>query len=270
MKFFEGCMALITGASSGLGEEFAHQLAPVAKTLVLVARRNDRLVALRERLLAEYPACSVFTYRADLSQEKEREELVNWLQKQQLPINFLVNNAGLGDSGEFSTAEWPRIRSMLDVNITALTHLTYLLLPSMLRTQGAAVLNVSSVAGFFPLPNMSVYSATKSYVTSFSEALAMELRPKGIIVTALCPGPIPTEFAETAARPYEEPRIPHTHSMPAFMATPRQVVLAGLQAVVAERPRAIPNPFLALAIGVALVIPFFLTRKVISCFRTSL
>jgi short-subunit dehydrogenase len=270
MKFFEGCMALITGASSGLGEEFAHQLAPVAKALVLVARRNDRLEALRERLLTEYPTCSVVTYQADLSQETEREQLANWLKEQQFPINFLINNAGLGDSGEFSTAEWPRVRSMLDVNIAALTHLTYLLLPSMLQTRGAAVLNISSVAGFFPLPNMAVYSATKAYVTSFSEALAMELRPKGIIVTALCPGPIPTEFFEVATRPNEEFRTPHSHSMPAFVATPRQVVFSGLQAVVAERPRTIPNPLLALAIGVALMIPFCLTRKVISCFRTSL
>ncbi|PWU09124.1 MAG: hypothetical protein C5B47_03815, partial [Verrucomicrobia bacterium] len=222
MKFFEGCSALITGASSGLGEEFAYQLAPLAKTLILVARRSDRLEALRANLLAQHPACSVVTCSVDLAQETERERLALWLQEQELSINFLINNAGLGDHGEFATAQWPRVRAMLDINIAALTHLIQLLLPTLLRTTRAAVLNVSSVAGFFPLPNMAVYAATKAYVTSFSEALAMELRPQGITVTALCPGPVPTGFFEVAARPYEEPRTPHSHSMPAFVSTPRQ------------------------------------------------
>lgn len=270
MKFFEGCTALITGASSGLGEEFAYQLAPIAKTLVLVARRKDRLEALKIRLLAQHPTCSIFIHSADLAREAEREHLAQSLQDQQLCINFLVNNAGLGDHGEFSTAQWSRVRAILDVNIGALTHLTYLLLPSMLRAKRAAVLNVSSVAGFFPLPNMAVYAATKAYVTSFSEALAMELRPQGIIVTALCPGPVPTGFFEVAARSHEEPRTPHSHSMPTLVSTPQEVVLTGLRAVVAERPRVIPNRLLALAVGVALLVPFCLTRMAIARFRTSL
>lgn len=270
MKFFEGCTALITGASSGLGKEFACQLAPVAKALILVARRNDRLEVLRQRLMAEHPACSIAVYRADLSQETERETLTNWLQEQRISINFLINNAGLGDRGEFSTGEWWRIRSMLDVNISALTHLTFLLVPSMLQTGCAAVLNVSSVAGFFPLPNTAVYAASKAYVTSFSEALAMELRSKGIIVTALCPGPVPTEFFDVATRPNEEARAAHTDTMPMFMATPRKVVRAGLQAVAKERLRTIPNAFLALAVGAALLVPFCLMRKVISSLRTLL
>ncbi len=270
MKFFEGCTALITGASSGLGEEFAYQLAPIAKTLVLIARRTYRLEALKTKLLAQHPACSIVIYSADLAQEAERERLVQWLQDQHLSINFLVNNAGLGDHGEFSTAQWSRVRAILDINIEALTHLTYLLLPSMLRTKRAAVLNVSSVAGFFPLPNMAVYAATKAYVTSLSEALAMELRPQGIIVTALCPGPVPTGFFEAAARSHEEPRTPHSHSMAAFVSTPREVVLTGLRAVAAERPRVIPNRLLTLAVVAALLVPFCLTRMAISRFRTSL
>ena len=270
MKFFEGCTALITGASSGLGEEFARQLAPVAKVLILVARRNDRLEALREALTAEHPSCSITVYRADLSIEAEREELARWLREGQIDVNFLVNNAGLGDHGEFAAGEWPRIRSMLDVNMSAVTHLTYLLLPSMLGGGGAAILNVSSVASFFPLPNMAVYSATKAYVTSFSEALAMELRPKGIIVTALCPGPVPTEFFDVATRSSEESRAPHYDSMPAFVATPQEVVFAGLKAVAGERPRAIPGLLLALGVGVALLIPFCLMRKILFSLRTSL
>ncbi|MGH8046547.1 MAG: SDR family NAD(P)-dependent oxidoreductase, partial [Chthoniobacterales bacterium] len=131
MKFFEGCTALITGASSGLGAEFARQLAPHAQSLVLVARRNDRLEALRAELTEKFPQLSVFIYAADLSNEGARIAFVNWLSEQGIAIDFLVNNAGLGDHGAFESSEWDRVRAMLDVNISALTQLTHLLLPSL-------------------------------------------------------------------------------------------------------------------------------------------
>jgi len=264
MKYFEGCTALITGASSGLGAEFARQLAPYARGLVLVARRNDRLEELAGELRGIHPQLDVRIYCADLAREDRRTELVGWLNKEGIAVDFLINNAGLGDHGKFDASDWSRVRAMLDVNIAALTHLTHLLVPSMLSGGRAAVLNVSSVASFFPLPHMAVYSATKAYVTSFSEALAIELRPRGITVTALCPGPVPTEFFDVATREGDRDSASHFESFPAFVVTPQEAVAAGLRAVASERARVIPGPLLAAAVGLALVIPFFVVRRILA------
>lgn len=271
MKFYEGCTALITGASSGLGEEFARQLAPYARSLVLVARRISRLEALRDELQSLHPQLTVWVYGADLSIEDQRSTLVQWLSGQDIHVDFLVNNAGLGDHGTFDTSDWNRVRSMLDVNISALTHLTHLLIPSMADGGRAAVLNVSSVASLFPLPNMAVYSATKAYVTSFSEALAIELRPKGITVTALCPGPVPTEFSASADRGNaSSPISDHVKSMPAFVVTPADCVRDGLQAVVRGRARIVPGALLCVAVAIATVVPFFITREILRNFSKKL
>ncbi len=268
MKFFEGCTALITGASSGFGAEFARQLAPAAQSLVLVARRNDRLETLRAELTEKFPQLSVFIYAADLADENARIALVHWLREQAIPVDFLVNNAGLGDHGAFETGEWGRVRAMLDVNISALTHLTHLLLPALRGSGRSAILNVSSVAGFLPLPNMAVYAATKAYVTSFSEALRMELRDTGVSVTALCPGPVPTEFFHTATRAGEEDQAAHYESMPLFKVTPAVAVRTGLEAVARDRARVIPGPVLAVAVIAATLIPFFIVRQILQAGRS--
>jgi len=264
MKFFEGCTALITGASSGLGAEFARQLAPYARGLVLVARRKDRLEELAAELQSIHPALDVRTYVADLSDSGQREALAAWTASEKIGIDFLINNAGLGDHGEFASSKWSRVKAMLDVNISALTHLTHLLVPAMIRSGRAAVLNVSSVAGFFPLPHMAVYSATKAYVTSFSEALAIELRPQGITVTALCPGPVPTEFFDVATREGEQDAADHFKTFPAFVVSPQEAVLAGLRAVAKDRARVVPGPLLAASVAVALVVPFFIIRRILA------
>jgi short-subunit dehydrogenase len=263
MKFFEGCTALITGASSGLGAEFARQLAPYAHALVLVARRNDRLEALRAELSGKFPGLSVFVYAADLAAEDQRAQFAYWLEGQGIRVDFLINNAGLGDHCAFEDSDWERVRRMLDVNISALTHLTHLLVPSMRTSGRAAILNVSSVAGFFPLPNMAVYAATKAYVTSFSEALRMELHDTGLSVTALCPGPTPTEFFDMAYGGGEGGRAAHYETMPAFVAEPAEVVYAGLIAVARDRARVVPGWFLCAAVTVAALVPFFLVRLVL-------
>lgn len=270
MKFYEGCTTLITGASSGLGVEFARQLAPHAHGLILVARRLDRLEALRDELQAAHPHLTVSIYGADLGCEEQRGRLAQWLETEDLKVDFLVNNAGLGDRGPFASSDWDRVKAMIDVNIAALTHLTHLLLPSMAEGGRAAILNVSSVAGFFPLPNMAVYSATKAYVTSLSEALAIELRPRGITVTALCPGPVPTEFFDVARRPEDEEDAAHYETMPAFVVSPAEAVRAGLAAVAQDRARVIPGPLLCAAVSVALLIPFFFVREILRTFRCKL
>jgi len=267
MKFFEGCTALITGASSGLGAEFARQLAPFAQSLVLVARRNDRLEALREEFGERFPDLSVFIYAADLADEGSRVRLVAWLREQGIGVDFLVNNAGLGDHGAFETSEWGRVRAMLDVNISALTHLSHLLLPVLRASGRAAILNVSSVASFFPLPNMAVYAATKAYVTSLSEALRMELRDTGVSVTALCPGPVKTEFFDIATRSGEEEQAAHYESMPIFKVTPEEAVRTGLLAVARDRARVVPGLVLAIAVAAATVVPFFIVRQFLQAGR---
>ena len=220
--------------------------------------------ALREELQTCFPTLDARVFQADLTQEAERTNLLRWLEEEKITVNFLVNNAGLGDHGPFAESNYDRVKAMLETNISALTHLTHLLVPSMVAAGRAAILNVSSVAGFFPLPQMAVYAATKAYVTSFSEALRMELRPKGISVTAVCPGPVPTEFFAVATRPGDEERAAHFQTMPALAATPQEVVYTALRAVEADRARVIPNPLLCAAVGLALLIPFCLLRPLFS------
>ena len=257
-----GTTALITGATAGLGAEFARQLAPVASRLILVGRREERLNELAASLQKSAPQVRLDPFKADLALPSERERLAAWIIREEIPLTLLVNNAGLGDLGPFDNAEWKRLSPMLEVNITALTHLTHLMLP-MLRLQiPSAILNVSSVAGFFPLPEMAVYAATKAYVTSFSEALRMELAHHGVTVTALCPGPVETEFFEVASRDGESIRA-MDRSHPALATTPQTVIRKALRGLEKDKPGVIPNKLLALLVRSSLLLPFPLIRAAI-------
>lgn len=261
----KGCTALITGATAGLGAEFARQLAPVASRLILVGRREERLSLLVESLRQQHPSLRVEAFRADLSVASEREHLTAWIVREEIPLNLLINNAGLGDLGPFDNAGWDRLSQMLEVNVTALTHLTHLLLP-MLRSQSgefaSGILNVSSIAGFFPLPEMAVYAATKAYVTSFSESLRMELAPEGVAVTALCPGPVPTEFFQVASREGETIRA-MDRSHPALATAPEEVVRTALKGLQRDKPDVIPNRLLALLVRSVRLLPFPVIRTAI-------
>lgn len=258
----KNCTALITGASAGLGAEFARQLAPIASRLILVGRRADRLTALAAELQASRSDLRIDTVAADLSQSSERERLAVQIIREEIPLNLLVNNAGLGDLGTFDDADWSRLTPVLDVNIVALTHLTHLLLPMLRSQRPSGILNVSSVAGFYPLPEMAVYAATKAYVTSFSEALRMELAPAGITVTALCPGPVPTEFFEVASRNGEMIRA-MDRSHPALATSPERVVGDALRGLMADKPGVIPNSLLALLVRGSRLLPFPVIREAI-------
>lgn len=242
------CRALITGASSGLGREFARQLASRAQLLVLVARRGDRLEQLREELRATHPDLQVEIRPTDLAKEGEIRDLLDWAEREKFAISLLINNAGLGDLGAFASADPEKLDQMMLVNMVGLTRLTRGLLPGMIARQlGGAILNVSSSAGFLPLANFAVYAATKAYVTSFSEALRVELRGSGIGVTALCPGPVRTEFTEVARRSQEESELG-----PEFIyVAVEDVVSAGLRGV--ERDRALIIPGWAMKAGMAIV-----------------
>jgi short-subunit dehydrogenase len=255
LKYFDGCTALITGASSGIGQEFARRLAPHARSLILVARRHDRL----ERLEAELarPGLTVHCHAADLADEVQTEALLAALAASGERVNLLINNAGVGDHGFFENSDWSRVNAMLEVNIKALTRLTHAVLPDLVRAGRGAILNVSSIASFLPLPKMAVYAASKAYVTSFSEALRAELRDTGVSVTALCPGPVNTEFAEVAERPDGNDRVP----APEFFKMPAaEVARIGLEAVARDRARAVPGWVVWAVMTLTVLVPIFLVR----------
>jgi short-subunit dehydrogenase len=257
MKFFHGCTALITGASSGLGVEFARQLAPHAHALVLTARRQDRLEAVKAELSRSHPNLSIYCYVLDLADLDALDRFTRWLSDQGIRINLLINNAGLGDHCLFQSAEWPRTKAMLDVNITALTRLTHSLLPVLRTFEDSAILNVSSSASFIPVPQLAVYAATKAYVTSFSEALRAELRGTGVSVTALCPGPVDTEFGDVANSGHSGPGF----NSPEFLKVPAErVVRDALLGVERDRARVIPGWVILLGVSLLCCIPFALVR----------
>src|SRR3984893_12439790 len=183
-----GCCALITGASAGIGREFARQLAPRALSLILVARREERLNELRDELKRRDPNLNVRVRKTDLADLAQVDQLVAWLEREKVDVDLLINNAGLGDHGPFASSDPQRNSAMLMVNVVALTSLTRKLLPPMIARKRGAILNVSSSAGFLPIPGMAVYAASKAYVNNFTEALRAELRGRRVVVTALCPG----------------------------------------------------------------------------------
>lgn len=188
----EGASALITGASAGIGREFARQLATRARNVVLIARREQRLNELREELHNRNARLTIHTRVVDLSNKSQIEELIMWLVQEKIEIDFLVNNAGIGDVGPFVTSPPERNDEMLQLNVVSLTALTRALLPAMISRRRGAILNVSSSAGFLPIPGFNVYAATKAYVNSFTESLRAEVRGSGVTATALCPGPVHT------------------------------------------------------------------------------
>ncbi|HEX8373283.1 MAG TPA: SDR family oxidoreductase [Chthoniobacterales bacterium] len=263
MEYYNDCTVLITGASSGIGREFALQLAPHAANIIIAARRLDRLEALKTEIAESYPDVNVFTYGIDLAQDTDTASFLQWLAENRLKVDFLINNAGLGDHGPFESANWDRIEEMLAVNIAALTKLTHSLLPQMLRTGEGAILNVSSVASLVPVPYLTVYAATKAYVTSFSEGLRAELRGTGVSVTALCPGPVPTEFGQQATRQGVNQQF--DMSTPGMLSVAAATVAqAGLKAVARDRARVVPGAVMFIGALVLTLLPIFLLRPLLN------
>ncbi len=260
MSDYYSC-ALITGASSGLGEEFALQLAPRVDKIVLVARREERLSQLADRIRGRFPKVAVAVFAADLTQASHREQLVDVLKARGFMPDLLVNNAGLGDYGEFQNSDWAKIESMLRLNIEALTHLTHAFLPSMIQRGYGAVMNVSSLASLLPIPDFAVYAATKAYVTSFSEALRIEVREHGIAVLAVCPGPVHTEFGEVARQGGGSSDMPMRE---AFYVSKEQVVAESIRALSRNRARVYPGLKIAAAALVMSALPIVLVRLAMS------
>ncbi len=189
--------ALVTGASSGIGLELARLFARDRNDLVLVARSRERLETVARGLSGEY-GVRVLVLVADLSEPRAPVRIAEDLRDRGIGVDALVNDAGFGAHGLFAERPLPEQLSMIQVNVSALTHLTGLFLAAMLERRAGRILNVASTASFQPGPLMAVYYATKAYVLSFSEALASETAGTGVTVTALCPGPVRTDFQKRA------------------------------------------------------------------------
>ena len=226
-------LAVVTGASSGLGVEFARIHASRGGDLVLVARREDRLRELAEELVAAH-GVEVDVVARDLAVPGAPEDLAEDLLGRGVRVDTLINNAGFGGHGVFTDREWERDRDMIRLNIEALTALTRKFLPPMVERGGGRVLNVASTAGFLPGPLQAVYFATKAYVISFSEAVNEELKGTGVTVSVLCPGATQTEFFDSAG-------LGGTRFLKFGVASSRKVAEFGYRAMSRGRRVAVPG-----------------------------
>lgn len=185
--------ALITGASSGIGLEFAHIFAKNGHDLVLIARSEDKLTELAKKIESSY-SVKVKVLPKDLSDKNAPQEIFDELQRENIEVEYLVNNAGFGGYGRFYETDWKKEEAMIQVNITALAELSKLFVKQMVKRNSGRILNVASTAAFQPGPLMSVYYASKAFVLSLSEAMAYELKDTKVTVTCLCPGPTKSNF----------------------------------------------------------------------------
>lgn len=224
---YTGTTALITGASAGLGVEFARQFAARGANLVLVARRGDRLDAVAEELRSSVKVTTIVT---DLAKPGAAAELAKTLAKKKIVVHSIVNNAGFGTSGRFINEDPARISEEIDLNVGALVDLTRTFLPGMLEHGRGALINVASTAAFQPLATMAVYGATKAFVLSFTEALWYETKKSGVGVLCLCPGATATEFFDVAG---------NGNNRFGAMAAPADVVKLALKTL--DRPNAPPT-----------------------------
>jgi uncharacterized protein len=242
-------VALITGASAGLGAEFARQLAGQGRRLVLVARRKDRLEALAKEV------GNARTVAMDLAEPGAAGRLMADIESHGEGVDLLVNNAGFGLWGRFRELDPARQREMVDLNCGVLMELCRLAAPAMIERRHGFILNVASTAAFQPGPRIAVYFATKAFVLSFSEALHEELAPSGVHVTALCPGPTRTEFGEVAGF---TPR--GAFDRLAMDAAP--VVRAGLKGLARNRAVVVPGVINRVGAFSPRLLPRALVRKV--------
>jgi len=242
--------ALVTGASSGIGEAIVRVLGRSGIPQVVVARRADRL----RELATEFPAVEVLV--ADLTTREGVDRVADRIRSEDLPIDLVVNNAGFGTSGDFHTIDPDRLDDEIQLNIAALTRLSRAALGVMVPRGSGHLLNVSSVASFQPAPKLAVYAATKAYVTSLTESLHEEVRGSGVKVTALCPGLTRTEFQSVSNTEHYQTNFPDF-----VWLTAEEVAEAGLADVARGRALSVPGVLykgLALATGVT---PRGLTRR---------
>ena len=251
--------ALITGASSGIGEKFARELAARNTNLVLVARSQDKLEKLAAELNSTHGINTEVIVR-DLTEPAAGQAIFDTVTAKGLTVDLLINNAGFGDYGAFSDRPLSKQMAMVQLNITTVVELTGLLLPSMQQRKDGAIINVSSIAGFQPIPYMSVYAATKAFILNFSEALWSENKDTGVRILVTCPGPTESQFYQRADFPDSATGLNGT-----TMASAHKVVGETLNAlekgqstvvtggfanqIIVNLPRLVPRDFLVDAVG---------------------
>ncbi len=246
-------VTLVTGASAGLGAEFARQCRRRGDELVLVARRRDRL----EALAAELGSAHVIA--ADLAEPGSSERLLAEVEGLGLQLETLINNAGFGSAGAFVAAPPERLLEMIDLNVRSLTELCRLALPPMLERRRGFILNVASTAAFQAGPYSAVYYASKAYVLSLSEALHEESKRSGVHVSALCPGPTATEFFEVAGSP---------NGRLARMATdPKGVVAAGLAGLARNKAIVVPGALNKMTSQAGRILPRKALRRAVAALK---
>jgi len=255
---WKGKWALVTGASAGIGKALAEELASGVTHLILTARRRDRLEELAKRLRSKF-TIQAEIFEADLSKPSAPQEIFNFTQEKGIAVDFLINKAGFGQFGELTTVETHRLLDMVQVNCTAVLHLTRLFLPPMIARRRGDVLIVASTASFQAVPYISTYAATKVFDLYLAEGLAEEMKPHGIRVCALCPGTTESEFHEVAAHP--------SHSK-GRQETAEKVARTGLRALAAGKSYVISGlgNYLG-AHGERLVPRRFVTRIAANLFR---
>jgi hypothetical protein len=223
--------ALVTGPSAGIGRELARQLAAAGAHLVLAARRRERLEELAAELRSRHDV-SVEVLPADLAQPETPQAIFDFTRQKGIDVELLVNNAGFGLHGEFHRRPYARFAEMVQVNISAVMHLTHLFLPRMIERRRGDILIVSSTAAFQAVPYIATYAATKAFELVWAEALAEEVQRYGIRVCALCPGSTTTEFQQIAGSPPNALRVPETAEKVArvglrAMAAGKRVAISG-------------------------------------------
>ena len=250
MADFPFTSALVTGASSGIGAEMAHQLGRAGVPSVLVARRADRL----REIADHYDGFEVF--EADLGTNKGQQATMRRIASADDPIELVVNNAGFGTSGTFSDLDADRLADEVELNVKALTRLSNAALATMAQRGRGYLLNVSSVASFQAAPGLAVYAATKAYVTSLTEALHEEMRGTGVHVTALCPGLTKTEFQDHSNTSEYETAFPDF-----AWTSVESVARAGLDGVARNRAVVVPGALYKGLVATSTMTPRGLTRR---------
>ena len=224
--------ALITGATSGIGYELAYIHANQGGNVVLVARSKDKLEQIKKDLENKYKI-DVYIIEKDLSLKDSAKNVYDELIKNNITIDYLINNAGFGDYGFFNDSDWGKLERMINLNITALTQLTKLFLKDMIKRRDGKIMNVASTAAFQSGPTMAVYYATKAYVLSFSEAINNEVKNSRVTVTTLCPGATQSGFQEAAS--LQESRLVKGRKLP----TSKEVAEYGYNAMLKGKSVAI-------------------------------
>ena len=234
-SILQGRRALVTGASSGLGADFARYLARLGCNLILVARREDRLQATKDEINRRYPV-DIQIITADLSNNDAPQMLYDQIKQMGLQVDVLINNAGYGLFGAFTEIPWEKEHDMLEVDMIAVVHLTKLFLPDMLARNFGYILNVASIGAYQPSPLYASYSAAKSFVLNFSEAVSYELRSTNVHCTVISPGITATEFLQVSGQEA-------TKYQRMAMMRSAEVARIGIEAMLKGKPSVVPGYF---------------------------